>query len=173
MNIYYFPGYTGMPNYSKYNPFLRRAAKDNVVKTVRYHNAGTLACQLENYNIDDTNVFIGHSMGGLIAKKLSAIYEPNALVTLGSPHQGLGALRYLPWLTRPQKKIAEGSIGMKKPTDNYLSVGGTYDLLVRPKIAYDVYAKNIEVPATHMTLITGERTYLEVMAYLEYDLNLY
>ena len=87
---------------------IRRSARDRGWRT-KYFNerlafgpistsAGRLVTLIEHLDqTHDTIVVVGHSMGGLVAEHAAALGAPiDALVTIGTPHQGHSLSRFGP-----------------------------------------------------------------------------
>lgn len=197
--IVYFPGYTGMPK-SRFNPLLRRFRKDGFkTYSVKYDlfgrddivkTAQKTVNQIQKLDFPqyDAVTFIGHSMGGLVARKVacSSTVVPDYLVTLGSPHRGTqAASRPFAWLggksVVQMRAESEFLLSCGYPDIPTLAVTGKYDYLVRDgriessngvgpdKYKLEHQVKNIEVPTTHIGLITNHRTYGEIYSWLVYE----
>jgi pimeloyl-ACP methyl ester carboxylesterase len=87
---------------------IRRSAREQGWRT-KYFNQrlafGPIATSVERlvdlidelHRVHDTIVVVGHSMGGLVAEHAAALGAPiNALVTIGTPHQGHSLSRFGP-----------------------------------------------------------------------------
>lgn len=193
--IIYFPGYTGLPK-SKFNPLLRKFRRDGFTTySVKYNLFGRgdisdLAREAAKQifkHVDitkfDTVTYIGHSMGGLVARKVASTVSRGCdyLITLGSPHRGVQAASGpFAWLGgKSVLQMRQGSQFLMRCADigvPALAITGEWDLLVKDaSVNTDVpgdcrtQIKNIKVPTTHIGLITGYRTYGEIYSWLVYD----
>lgn len=200
--IVYFPGYTGMPK-SMFNPLLRKFRRDGFTTySVKYNLFGrgdisdlakSAVEQISKLDMPryDSVTFIGHSMGGLVARKTAnSIVSPDFLITLGSPHKGVqSALSPFSWIgghsvlqMRPKSTYSQYLAYPDIPT---LAVTGDWDYIVRDGSAVEIYRKgpdpygpdkskhdpkNIKIPrTTHLGLITNYRTYGEIYSWLVYE----
>lgn len=197
--VIFCPGYSGLPP-KKLNPLLYRFHREGwKTVSVNYRNfgRGDITSTAERvvhvanlYRKDFDHVaLIGHSMGGLVARKALLMDSTigDSLVTLGSPHRGTQAANTAFWW------LGGWSVGQMKPDSRFLThlnypttptltVTGTKDLLVkdgsigvrvlsaraaRGKEIQDV--TNLELPNTHMGLITNPRVFGEVYCWLQYE----
>jgi pimeloyl-ACP methyl ester carboxylesterase len=196
MEIVFFPGWSGLPKQS-YNPLLKRFEKLGVkTHTVPYKLGGTGSIK-GTANLFDTwrndnmfagelttpFVYIGHSMGGLVARHSVQHlgHKPDAYVSLGTPHQGVGYYDLLPhWGPfAAAKEMRAGSVYLQRlnalewPTDvPGMTLEGSWDFVV-PDGTY-IPLKNEKIPhQTHAGLLWSERTFLEIGAFLSYELGLF
>ena len=115
--------------------------------------------------VHDTIVVVGHSMGGLVAEHAGALGAPiDALVTIGTPHQGHSLSRFglLPVMREmaPNSAYLRSVEALPGPRPPILSIIGVRDRLVskgstRPSRPHTF----VEIPnAGHLGVIFEQRT---------------
>lgn len=199
--IVYFPGYTGLPT-KNLNPLLHKFSRDDFrCLSIKYKNFGRddmtklaeeSVKQINKLYLNkfDSVTYIGHSMGGLVAREVSQSTKPDFLITLGTPHKGvksavssfagIGGQSVLQM--RPKSEFLNNLVYPDVPT---LAVTGGWDFIVRDGSVVEIYRKgpdsygsgkskhdpkNIKIPrTTHLGLITNYRTYGEIYSWLVYD----
>lgn len=126
-------------------------------------------------------IFLGHSMGGLIAKELSA--HCTHYISLATPHQGTTFAKLAP--PKVVKSLTPSGYDMIPGSDYLrgleavsealrakpcLSVSGQFEELVRPAKTTKFGDKHIIIPkANHLTLPLVYRTFAEIYAWLTYE----
>ncbi len=155
---------------------IRRSAREQGWRT-KYFNErlafgpiATSASRLVNlidelHQIHDTIVVVGHSMGGLVAEHSGALGAPiDALVSIGTPHQGHSLSRFgpLPVMREMATKSAylRGVEAIPGPRPPILVITGARDRLVsksstRPSRPHTF----LEIPNVgHLGVIFDQRT---------------
>lgn len=190
--IVFCPGYTGMPP-TKYNPLLKRFSNegfDIISVNYRYFGRGSISDTAkrvvkiispirDNY---EHITLIGHSMGGLVARKALSI-DPtlgDSLITLGTPHNGIqAAITPFWWLggkaVGHMKRTSKFLKYLSYPNLPILAVNGKYDLIIKDASLGEHHsagegAKNIELPSTHLGLILSNRVFGEIYSWLQYEI---
>lgn len=138
-------------------------------------NAARIDQQIQDLNYREI-VFVGHSMGGLVARQLVAQhdYSPTAIVTLGTPHKGAKLSSLLNGISESMIQMNPGSEFLKEldaATHEVpvLSITGSLDFVV-PKQNLD-WAESVEVPkVTHLGLVASKRVFYEAWSWLTYDI---
>lgn len=190
--IVYLPGYSGMPP-AKLNPLLRRFSQEGFdTLSINYKNFGrgdiTDTAKRVNRVIHplkgkyDWITLIGHSMGGLVARKMLCqdISVADSLITLGSPHRGTQAA------SRPFWWLGGKAVGQMQSASKFLAylgwpqkptltVTAKWDVLVPdgswPLLSeYEkAHVSNIQVPGGHLGLILSSRVFGEIYSWLQYE----
>lgn len=195
--IVYCPGYSGLP-FPQWNPLLRRFKNEGFdVVSINYKNFGRgsiseTADRVVNVikplrDQYDHVTLVGHSMGGLVARKalMKDVTVADSLATLGTPHRGTeAAISPLWWIggksvgqMQPASKTIRFLTVPKVPT---LTIGGKYDLLVKDaelptNLSYEgpiediLTVRHIELPTTHLGLILSYRAFGELLAWIQYE----
>lgn len=138
------------------------------------NNAEKIDEQLKSFSHREV-VFVGHSMGGLIARELVKNYDynPTAIITFGTPHLGAKLSSLLNDISDSMAQMNPGSDFLKEldanpPPMPLLNVTGSLDFLVKGQ-KLD-WAENVEIPkATHLSLVASKRSFYEAWAWLTYD----
>lgn len=133
----------------------------------------------------DDVIFLGHSMGGLIARNILSTPQSRdaILVTLAAPHQGTTVANRMP--ASIVKTLSPSAYDMIPGSDYLrrlesltgaldgipkLSVSGQYEELVRPPRTTKFGDRHIIIPnMTHATLPLAFRTFAEIYAWLTYE----
>lgn len=121
-------------------------------------------------------VFVGHSMGGLVARQLIKEHghSPIALITLGTPHTGAKLSSLLNGISESMIQMNKNSdflteINATPPEMPTLSITGSLDFVV-PKQDID-WMESVEVPkVTHLGLVASKRVFYEAWSWLTYDI---
>jgi pimeloyl-ACP methyl ester carboxylesterase len=155
---------------------IRRSAREQGWRT-KYFNerlafgpiatsAGRLVNLIDElHRVHDTIVVVGHSMGGLVAEHAAALGAPiDALVTIGTPHQGHSLSRFgpLPVMRemRPNSPYLRSVEAIPGPRPPILVITGGRDRLVsknatRPNRPHTF----LEIPNDgHLGVIFDQRT---------------
>ncbi len=124
----------------------------------------------EMHQVHDAIVVVGHSMGGLVAEHAGALGAPiDALVTIGTPHQGHSLSRFGP--LRVMREMGTNSAHLRSveaisgPRPPILVIIGARDRLVaksstRPSRPHTF----VEIPnAGHLGVIFEQRTAAAVL----------
>ena len=119
----------------------------------------------ELHRVHDTNVVVWHSMGGLVAEHAGALGAPiDALVTIGTPHQGHSLSRFGP--LKVMREMGSNSAYLRSveaipgPRPPILVIIGARDRLVsksatRPKRPHTF----LQIPNDgHLGVIFDQRT---------------
>lgn len=137
-------------------------------------NASRVNHVLEPYRHREM-VFVGHSMGGLVARELisSFDYAPKALITLGTPNNGAKLASLLNSVSVAMEQMNVNSpfiteLNAKPPQMPSLTISGSIDYVAKhDKVDW---AEHVEVPkTTHLRLAFSERTFWEAWSWLTYD----
>jgi pimeloyl-ACP methyl ester carboxylesterase len=155
---------------------IRRSAREQGWRT-KYFNErlvfgpiATSAVRLVNlinelHRVHDTIVAVGHSMGGLVAEHAGALGSPiDALVTIGTPHQGHSLSRFGPLpvmremaTNSPYLRSVEAISGPRPPI---LAISGGRDRLVSKRASRPNRPHMfLEIPNNgHLGVIFDQRT---------------
>jgi len=189
--IVFCPGYSGLPP-ARFNPLLKKFSKDGFdIVSIRYENFGRgditdtakrairVTRPLRTYY--DHISFIGHSMGGLVARKalnLSPMVG-DSLVTIGTPHRGVqgasGAFTGLGGKAALQMRSHSKFLTNLGPvTHPTLTLTGDWDILVPdasvPLHEASLNVKNLKIPrGEHTGMLGSNRVYGEIYSWLTYE----
>ncbi len=121
---------------------------------------------------------VAHSMGGIVLRMVLRDHLDlrdaiRRVVTLGTPHQGTGAVDQLRLLLPEMRALAERSpllaelppLSALLAPDRVVTAGGTFDLVVYPvENTFDPGARTVAIPAVgHGGLLTDDRV-LEIVS---------
>lgn len=178
--IVFCPGFSGLPP-KRFNPLLRRLESDFDVVSMGYESFG-------RGDITDTAktilhvvkplrelyahiTFLGHSMGGLVARKVLSL-DPtvgDSLVTIGTPHKGTQAAIWPFWSIAQMKPYSKFLTYLGKPEVPTLTLTGAWDFLVPDGSMPGI--KNIVIPkGEHSLMLASSRVYGEIYCWLKYEL---
>lgn len=126
----------------------------------------------------DHVTFIGHSMGGLTGRyAIQVLGAPvNSYVSLGSPHRGSRLAWLAPW-SRSAVQMRPGSdfLGQLDACEwpdevPALGVQARFEEIVLPRASAKIdFGDNVTVNANHASLPVHQRTFLEIWAWLTYN----
>lgn len=191
--VVFCPGYSGLPP-KRYNPLLKRLEPEFDTVSINYRNFGrgditdtagrvlrVIRPLREKY---DHISFIGHSMGGLVARK-ALVIDPSvgdSLITIGTPHRGTQAAMTLlsgllgGWSVNQMRpgSLFLSYLDQKNLQDNLpiLTITGQWDFLVPDgSIATgDKDIKNVKIPrGEHTLMLASTRVYGEIYCWLKYE----
>lgn len=166
---------------------IKLALQANDFETVRFnphrggrgniHNSSKwLAVESAQYLEMGRKVFyIGHSMGGLVAKEAADIIDPHGIVSIGTPHRGTWAANLAPpWFSTSAKQMRVGSEyiqqHMELPTMcPMLNIVCAYDELIIPRThAIHPAADHVEwVNHNHLSVIFSQKIADMIVNYLK------
>ena len=136
-------------------------------------NAKNLAAMVNTIQLTGRKVFVlGHSLGGLIAKKAQDQCVPHAIATIATPHEGTWMAKLAPWSTSARQMqpgsdfIANNNMPSWCPM---LNIGCRFDEVVIPHDSMvHQHADKVEwVNHTHITVMFSLKTTLKIVEYFK------
>lgn len=139
-------------------------------------NRDRLCLLASEYIRDGREVYyIGHSLGGLIAKEAQDLVDINGLITIGTPHKGTATAQLASgWLSKSAAQMKIGSQYVKANMEQpsmcpMVCIACRFDILiVPPQNAVHPHADHVEwVNHTHLSVMFSRKVANIVVNYLK------